>query len=184
MKVDVIDDFFKLLHPCIPLLVVSVSKDGKPNVMTCAWNMPVSEEPPTIALAIDRESYTNKLIKESREFTVNIPGDQLLDAIWICGTKSGREVDKFRLAKISPEPAKKVKPPIIRECVGHLECRLRDYIEVGECTLFIGEVLEAYALKDALAKGVWDIKRTRLPLHLGGRSFTVPTEIIEPKRRR
>ena len=58
MKVDVMDDFYKLLHPCMTILVVSISRDGKPNVMTCAWNMPVSEDPPMIAVAFGgRELY-------------------------------------------------------------------------------------------------------------------------------
>jgi len=36
MKVDVMEDFYKLLHPCMIVLVVSMSKNGRPNVMTCA----------------------------------------------------------------------------------------------------------------------------------------------------
>lgn len=184
MKVDVMDDFYKLLHPCMTVLVVSVSKDGKPNVMACAWNMPVSEEPPLIAIAIGRESYTNRLIKESGEFTVNIPGQELLEAIWICGTRSGRSVDKFKLANLSPERARRVKPPIIRECVAHLECKLRSCVDAGECTVFIGEVLEAYALEGAFSEKGWNVEKIGLPLHLGGKLFAIPREVVQPRGRK
>ena len=180
VKVDVMDDFYKLLHPCMTVLVVSISKDGKPNVMACAWNMPVSEDPPMIALSLGEESYTGKLIKESGEFTVNIPDERLLKAIWLCGTRSGRKIDKFKQANLTPIPAKKVKPPIISECMAHLECKLYDRIEVGECTIFIGEVLEAYCSKEVFEKGMWHMEKIGLPLHLGGKFFAIPTRIVTP----
>ncbi|MEM2732782.1 MAG: flavin reductase family protein, partial [Nitrososphaerota archaeon] len=120
MKIDVMEDFYKLLHPCMTVLIVSISREGKLNVMTCAWNMPVSEDPPLIAVAISNESYTNQLIKETGEFTVNIPDEKMLKALWICGSKSGREVDKFKLAKLTTTSSKKIAPPIINECVAHL----------------------------------------------------------------
>jgi len=56
VKVDVMDDFYKLLHPCLAVFVVSVSADGRSNVMTCAWNMPVSEDPPMVAIALSEVS--------------------------------------------------------------------------------------------------------------------------------
>ncbi|MEM4718730.1 MAG: flavin reductase family protein, partial [Nitrososphaerota archaeon] len=139
------------------VLVVSVSRDGKPNVMTCAWNMPVSADPPMIAVALGSESYTSQLIKESGEFTVNIPDERLLRALWICGTKSGRSVDKFKLAGLTPRPAKRVKAPIVGECAAHLECKLSSKLEAGECTIFVGEVLEAYCEEELFKNGVWDI---------------------------
>ncbi|MCX8187097.1 MAG: flavin reductase family protein [Nitrososphaeria archaeon] len=184
MYVSVLDGFYKLLHPCITVLVASVSRSGRPNVMACAWNMPVSEEPPMIAIAIGRESYTNELIKESGEFTVNILGQEYLEAIWICGTRSGRNIDKFRLANLTLEPARRVKPPIIKECAAYLECKLHNYVDSGECTIFIGEVLDAYASKEVFSKDGWNIEKIGLPLHLGGRLFTIPREIIQPKLRK
>ena len=180
MKMDVMDNFYKLLHPCMTGLVVSVSRDGKPNVMTCAWNMPVSADPPMIAVALGSESYTSQLIKESGEFTVNIPDERLLRALWICGTKSGRDVDKFKLAGLTPRPAKRVKAPIIGECAAHLECKLGSQLETGECTIFVGEVLEAYCEEELFKNGVWNIEKISLPMHMGGRLFAIPTKIVKP----
>ena len=180
MKMDVMDDFYKLLHPCMTVLVVSVSRDGKPNVMTCAWNMPVSADPPMIAVALGSESYTSQLIKESGEFTVNIPDERLLRALWICGTKSGRSVDKFKLAGLTPRPAKRVKAPIVGECAAHLECKLSSKLEAGECTIFVGEVLEAYCEEELFKNGVWDIEKIALPMHMGGRLFAIPMRIVKP----
>ncbi|MCF8885383.1 MAG: flavin reductase family protein [Nitrososphaerota archaeon] len=180
MKIDVMEDFYKLLHPCMTVLIVSISREGKLNVMTCAWNMPVSEDPPLIAVAISNESYTNQLIKETGEFTVNIPDEKMLKALWICGSKSGREVDKFKLAKLTTTSSKKIAPPIINECVAHLECRVWREVEAGECTIFISNVLEAYCNQEVFKKGVWDIEKISLPMHLGGKLFAIPTKIMKP----
>ena len=174
------DDFYKLLHPCMTVLIVSVSREGKPNVTTCAWNMPVSEEPPMIAVALGSESYTSQLIRETGEFTVNIPDEQLLKAIWVCGTKSGKSMDKFKLVGLTPKPAKKVKAPIIDDCAAHLECKLSAQLEAGECTIFVGEVLEAYCEEELFKNGVWNIEKIALPLHMGGKIFAIPTRIARP----
>lgn len=183
MKVDVMEDFYKLLHPCIAFFVVSVSPDGKPNVMTCAWGTPVSEEPPIIAIALSRESYTNELIKGCGEFTINIPNEKLVDALWICGSVSGRDADKASLAGLTYSNSKRVNPPIIKECVGHMECKVIDKLEVGESTLFIGEVLEAYAEKEMFQNGIWNVEAARIPLHLGKDVFVVAKRALRPKKR-
>lgn len=177
------EDFYKLLHPCITLLIVSISQDGKPNVMTCAWSTPVSEDPPIVAIALSKESYTNSLIKSSGEFTVNIPSEKLLDATWICGTVSGKDVDKASLAGITYSNSKRVKPPIINECIGHLECRVLNSIDIGESTLFIGEVLEAYADKEFFQEGIWNIESVGILLHLGGDRFAIATKVLRPKKK-
>jgi flavin reductase (DIM6/NTAB) family NADH-FMN oxidoreductase RutF len=38
-----------------------------------------------------------------------------------------------------------VKPPAIKECIAHLECKLHSQFTTGDHTIFVGEVVEAYA---------------------------------------
>ena len=173
MKVDVMDDFYKLLHPRPVVLVCSVSKDGKPNVMACSWVTPVSEEPPLIAIALWKGGYTHRLIEETGEFTVNIPSSKLLKAVWVAGTKTGKKVDKIKLTGLKISPAKKVKAPIIEDCIGHLECKLESSADAGECKVYLAKVLAAYADKNLFKKGVWTEKAEVL-LHTGGKLFTTP----------
>ena len=170
-KVDVGEDFYKLLHPKLTTLVVSRSEDGKVNVMACSWIMPVSEDPPKIALSIWRESYTYELISKVGEFTVNIPLTTHLKEVWLAGSKSGREFDKVSAIKMTFKPAKLVKPPIIEECAGHLECKVCDKVDAGECAVFIADVLAAYADEQHFKK-VWDVYKANVLMHLGGRAFT------------
>ncbi len=178
--INVEDDFYKLLHPKLTLLIVSIDENGKPNIMTCAWNMPVSEEPPLIAIAISPESYTHELILKTREFTINIPTIDMLKIIWTAGTRSGRKTDKIKLLNLKLIKSKTIKTPIINGCIGYLECKLNKVIEAGETSIIIGEVLAAYADKNAFKYGRWNINKVKLPLHLGSKYFTIPTQIKTP----
>jgi len=169
MKKDIKDEAYRLLHPKPALLITSISRDGKTNVMSCAWATPVSEEPMLVLICLGKGGYTSELIEQTEEFVINIPTKKLMKAINVCGTKSGREFDKAKLAGLTYKPAKKVKPAIIEECVGHIECKLNRKIDGGECNIFIGEIVAAYA-DEKIFKEVWRTDAD-IPLHLGGSHF-------------
>jgi flavin reductase (DIM6/NTAB) family NADH-FMN oxidoreductase RutF len=107
--------------------------------------MPVSKVPPLIACAIGKNSYSNKLIEKTKEFIVNVPLEELKPKIYYCGFHSGYQVNKFKKTGLTPQPARKVHPPIIDECVAHMECIVQKEMETGDKNLFIGTVIEAYA---------------------------------------
>ena len=178
MKRDVGENFYLLLHPRPVTLIVTISREGRINIMTCSWNTPLSEEPPLIGISVWKGSFTHKLLKEVPEFTVNIPSSNLLKDVMIAGTKSGKDVDKLKEMNVTLKPAKKVKPPIIEECLGHMECKVVKEVDVGECTLFIGEVVEAYA-EEEVFRNYWDLRRVNLLLHNSGRYFTIPKYIVK-----
>jgi flavin reductase (DIM6/NTAB) family NADH-FMN oxidoreductase RutF len=179
LKKDV-ESFHFLLHPRPVVLVCSVDKDGRPNVMACSWITPISEEPPLIALSLWRRGYTRQLIEAVKEFTVNIPSADLVKAVWIAGTRSGRRTDKFAITGLKTQPSKKVSAPIIEQCIGHLECKLVDYVKAGECNVYIAEVVAAYADEELLVNNVWN-ERANVLLHAGGKYFTTPQACFEVK---
>jgi flavin reductase (DIM6/NTAB) family NADH-FMN oxidoreductase RutF len=147
--------------------LTSISRDGKPNAMACAWATPVSEEPPIVVVCISKESYTAELIKQTKEFVINIPAKKLLKALWICGSTSGRDTDKFKKAGLKYSKAKSVKSPVIDDCIGHIECKLWKTVDAGECYAFFGNVLHAEADEKYFKKGAWT-ETAEIPLHLSG----------------
>ncbi|MEM0095418.1 MAG: flavin reductase family protein [Candidatus Bathyarchaeia archaeon] len=173
----------RLVHPMHTVLVSCAGKDGKPNIITLAWAMPTSISPPLVAVSIAPRRYSHSLIEETGEFVVNIPTIELLDATFYCGIVSGRSRDKFKEAGLTPMPARKVKPPIIAECVAHLECKLYGKFPTGDHTIFVGEVVEAYANKDCLSEtGSYNLEKARMIFHLGGDLFaTLEPKIYKPK---
>lgn len=164
---EIRSNIYHLLHPKMVFFLTSISKDGNPNVMTCAWATPVSEEPPIVLVCVSKESYTAELIRQSKEFVINIPSKKMLKALWVCGKISGRDIDKFKKASLTYSKAKVVKPPLIEGCLGYMECKLWKVIEAGECYAFFGKVVYAEADGDYLSKGLWK-DSADIPLHLGG----------------
>jgi len=140
----------KLLEPqtiLFPLPAVMVScqrKDGKPNIITLAWVGVVCSEPPMVGIAIRKGRYSHGIIKDSMEFVINVPTQKLLKATDFCGTKSGKNIDKFAESKLNPIKAEKVKAPLIKECPVNLECVVKQILELGSHDLFISEIVATH----------------------------------------
>lgn len=160
-----------------PVVLVSTHYKGKSNIMTVAWQMPVSQAPPLVAISVRESRYSHTLIEKSREFVLNIPTIELLSVVDYCGSVSGRELDKFKEMNLTPVPAKKVSAPLIGECVGHLECKLSSSHEAGDHTVFVGEVVSASA-EETLFDEHWMVEKAKLIHHLGGDLYTVPEKRI------
>jgi flavin reductase (DIM6/NTAB) family NADH-FMN oxidoreductase RutF len=91
------------------------------------------------------------------------------------------ETDKFQETGLTPLPARKVKPPIIKECVAHLECKLHSQFATGDHTIFVGEIVEAYADKEVFTDK-YDLEKAKLIFHLGGNDFaTLEPKVFTPK---
>ena len=167
---------YRLLHPMHTVLVSCVGKAGKPNVTTVAWAMPTSNDPPLVAISVSPKRHSHTLIQESQEFVINIPTLELLQATYACGSFSGRSFDKFKKAGLTPIPARKVKAPAIRECIAHLECTVESEVTTGDHTVFVGNVVAAYANPGVFTES-YDLKNARMLYHVGGNNFA----ILDPK---
>lgn len=173
---------YRLLHPMHTVLVSCVGKDGKPNIITLAWAMPTSINPPLVAISVAPTRHSHRLIEETKEFVVNIPTMDIVKETLFCGRVSGKNHDKFKEAGLTPIPARKVKPPIIGECVAHLECKLHSRFATGDHTIFVGEILEAYANKNCFTEAGYNLEKAKMIFHLGGNEFaTIQPKIFMPE---
>ncbi len=168
----------RLINPGEVILVTSAYKD-KNNIITLAWHMPISKDPMLLGVAIAKSHFSYELIKKSEEFIINIPSLDLLKQTVYCGSIHGDKVDKFKESGLAAQKANRlVKTPQIKECMGHIECYLRDIKDIGDHGLFIGEAIYASA-EDGLFDETWQIDKTRLIFHLGGNLFTTNGERIK-----
>jgi len=179
VKKDAMAYFWRIPAPHPTALITTISKDGKPNIITVAWIIPTSIKPPLLAVSIGKTRYSHKLLAEKEEFIANIPTKELLNEVAYCGSTSGRDVNKFEKARLTLKPAKKVKPPIIEECVAHIECKVVDRLPTGDHTIFIGEVLTAYA-EEELFTDMWQVARAKLLQHVGGDTYTTSSKPFGP----
>jgi len=107
------------------LLLVSTSKQGKNNVMTIGWGLiGMFWGKPVFVVSIRSSSYTHEFIRESEEFTVNVPTEAMTGVVRYCGEVSGREHDKLSECKLDLLKSRFVRTPVIGQCKLHYECRV------------------------------------------------------------
>lgn len=153
----------ELFEQLPPGVLLAVEEGGRQNVMTAGWaGIGYIWRKPVLTVMVRASRYTYGLLEKSGEYTVNIPlKNDLSKAIGICGSKSGRDTDKFTEAGLTPVKAKIVTAPIIAECGLHYECKVvyRQILEPGTLhpqfkeqfyskgdyhVFFYGEVLASY----------------------------------------
>jgi flavin reductase (DIM6/NTAB) family NADH-FMN oxidoreductase RutF len=102
----------------------------------------VSWDPPLIAVAVGRAKHTHQAIVRSSAYAVNLLRKEQTDVARVFGTKSGRDADKF--AGLAWRHGG-TGSPLLEGTAGYLDCRVVQRHEVGDHSLFIGEVVEANA---------------------------------------
>ncbi|MEM0475215.1 MAG: flavin reductase family protein [Candidatus Norongarragalinales archaeon] len=134
--------WYYAFYPKCACLATSVDERGASNVFTASWVCPASFEPPFVSLAVGNTRASHSNISRSREFVVCVMPAERESAARVCGSKSGRDCDKFREAGLTALPARKVKPPLIKEALACIECRVEKECEAGDHTVFVARVLE------------------------------------------
>jgi len=143
----------RLLSPG-PVSLLTTQYHGQPNVMTVAWAAPVSLDPPLIGVAIYPGRLTHEFLLKSEQFVLNVPPLEIITATHQCGIISGRDGDKFAATGLSLELAAEVDPPLIAECLAHLECGVVERIRLGDHDLFVGQPL-ALSADETTFDGFW-----------------------------
>lgn len=107
-------------------LLVTTKVGENVNTMTIGWGTLGIEWGKQIFVAYIRDSrYTRELLDKAGEFTVNIPlGDVPKDILALCGTKSGRDINKIQSLGLTLEDSEIVSAPGIRELPLTLECKV------------------------------------------------------------
>ncbi|MFX0125780.1 MAG: flavin reductase family protein [Candidatus Hodarchaeota archaeon] len=136
-----------LSFPGFPLVLVCV----RDNIITVAAVSFFSfgdkhRSPPMVMIGIVPTRYTFELLKVTDDYSINIPTIELLEAIKVCGSKSGRDVNKFEAASLTPKKAQKITSYLIEECPINLECRIVHKVDIKGSThvWFVGEIVAAY----------------------------------------
>jgi flavin reductase (DIM6/NTAB) family NADH-FMN oxidoreductase RutF len=137
-----------------PVVLCSVGGE-KDNIITLALCHVFSFKPPLVGIGVSPKRFSYGLLKDGRDFAVNVPTRRQLKAVEVCGSKSGRRVDKFEAAGLTREKASRIASPLIAECPVNLECVKVNEVETGDHVWFIGEVVaarreESYESSEAL----------------------------------
>lgn len=161
-----------LLSP-LPAVMVSCGTMEKPNIITIAWTGIVNSDPAMTYISVRKERFSHSLIQQSGEFVINLTTAALIRATDLCGVKSGRDTDKFSLAKLTPEPASMLSCPMIAQSPLSLECRVTQVLPLGSHDMFLAKI-EAVDVDESLLdeKGKLHLSRCGLLSYSHGEYFT------------
>lgn len=164
----------------VPIAMVSCGDELKSNITTIAWTGIINSEPPLVYVSIRPSRHSYSIIKELKEFVINIPDEKLVFAVDFCGTKSGKEIDKFKEAKLNKEKAQIVKAPLIKECPINIECKLKEIKNLGSHDMFIGEIVAVKSDDEYIKEnGSIDYGEANLLTYMGQEYFIAGKKIAD-----
>lgn len=158
----------------IPAALVSSGTMEKSNILTVAWTGIINTNPAIVYVSIRPERYSYNLIKENKEFVINLTNENLVYETDWCGVKSGAEYDKFKELNLSKQKGKFVKCPLIKEAPVSIECKVIEEKKYGSHVCFIAEVLSIDADNKYFDKnGAFDISKCNLIAYANGGYYSL-----------
>lgn len=131
----------RLRFPVFPVVLVTVRE----NIIAIGLIHTFSFDPPMLGIGVHPKRHSYQLLKEIRDFGVNIPTVKLVNEVNICGTVSGRNVNKFKESGLTQMKPKIIKSVLIEECPVNFECKVTQELSFGGShNWFVGEVVVAY----------------------------------------
>ena len=105
------------------LLLASTRADGTSNVMTIGWaSVGIIWGLPVMVVLVRPSRYTYQFIESSGLFTVNVPTPAMRAYVNMCGTTSGRDVDK--LVGVATSMGQTVNAVVLQDCALVYECQV------------------------------------------------------------
>lgn len=168
-----------MVYPLPAVMVSTADREGNSNILTIAWTGTICTNPAMVYISVRPERYSYRMLKESGEFVINLTTEQLAWAADYCGVRSGRDVDKWRETRLTPEKASRLEyAPVIGECPVNIECKVTEIKELGSHHMFLGEVLAVQADEKYLnEKNKFELNRTGLVAYSHGEYLSLGEQI-------
>ena len=168
-----------VLNPVPVVLITSKNKEGKENVFTVGWIGTVCTKPPMLSISIRPERLSYEYIKETMEFTVNLPSTNMTKAVDYCGVRPGRKFNKIKEMNFTMREGSNVNVSYIDECPVSIECKVKSIIPLGTHDLFIADVVGSHIDKELIdEKGKIHFEEADLITYCHGEYFKMDTEAL------
>jgi len=162
----------------IPAAMVSCGTMEKSNIITVAWTGVINTNPAMVYISVRPERYSYEIIKKTEEFVINLTNEDLAFATDWCGVKSGKDVNKFEMMKLTKQKANFVNCPMIEEAPVSIECKVKEIKKLGSHDMFIAEVLAVNADEKYFDKdGAFDISKCNLIAYANGGYYALGKKV-------
>jgi len=123
------------------LYIIGGRAGERRNGMTLNWTTQLGSEPKLLGISVEREAFTHELIAEGGVFSVNFVSRE--DRAIVRKFTKPVDVDlAARTLNGFPFHDGGTGAPILDQAVAYLDCEVRQSVEVGSHTLFIGEIVD------------------------------------------
>lgn len=168
-----------VLNPVPVVMITSRNKEGKDNVFTVGWVGTVCTKPPMLSISIRPSRLSYEYIKETMEFTVNLPSINLTRAVDYCGVRSGRNTDKIKELNFTMKEGTNINVPYIDECPISIECKVKNILPLGTHDIFIAEVVGSHINSNLMdEKGKIHFEKANLITYCHGEYFKMDTKAL------
>lgn len=131
---------FNFVLPQTITIITTVDMSGRVNAALKSWVMYCSTRDIMFGCNVDHDTAKNVL--ETKEFVVNIPGRDILKQTLTTAVPYPKGVNEIEKAGLTAIPSSKVRPPRVKECKAHAECKLMWHKRLGDnSVIFIGRVI-------------------------------------------
>ena len=166
-----------LLSP-VPPVMVSCGDMENSNIITIAWTGIINSNPPKTYISVRPQRHSFEIIKNTKEFVINLTPASLVKEADYCGIYTGKKVDKFEKCKLTKSPAQTVGCPLIEECPMNLECKVTDIVELGSHHMFIADITAINVDESLLGEGgKLDLGKAKLAAFAHGEYFELGKKI-------
>jgi flavin reductase (DIM6/NTAB) family NADH-FMN oxidoreductase RutF len=156
--------------PPSPVMLLAVGEKEQ-NVTTIGMFNVFSVDPTIIGIGIKASRFSYKLLEETPDFSLNVPGKDILEQVIKCGERSGSRMNKFSEVGLTPQPGKRIKSPSIMECPLNIEVKKLEQIDRGDWDhiWYMGKVVHTDVAKN--------YDRTNALIYWDG-EFRTPSPVI------
>ncbi len=128
------------------LYAVGARHGDETSGMTANWVVQSSFEPPMLALAVEADSHTCRVIQASGVFALSVYATEQRELAGQLGRTFAKHPEKLDGLTWKPGPA--TGSPVLEEALGWVECRVQGSLPSGDHIVFVAEVVEAGQNRD------------------------------------
>lgn len=129
------------LVPAAPPSPLAAPGSAGVNVLTVCFHMHCSYRPPMMAFAVHRTKYSYELFQQASECVLAVPGESLVRETLLCGSRSGRELDKVDACGLELVESREIAVPGLAAAIANVEMRIAQRHDSGDCQIVVGEIL-------------------------------------------
>ena len=146
---------------CLPWTqtLLGTHVQGKVNFMALDWLTRANFDPAMLGLCVNNAHASNLAIRETSQFSVNVPTVDMVEVTDYCGIASGKKDDKSKLFEVFYGELKAA--PLITACPLNIECRLVQTVDLPTNTFFIAEIVTIFSEEIYLTGNKPDVKKIR-----------------------